>query len=327
LSADRRVLVTGAGGFIGRQSIEPLLAAGFEVHAVLSSRGSAQADAGVQSASGAKRNVQFWRADLTDPAEVDALTEGVRASHLLHFAWIATPGVYWQSPENYRWLEASRHLVASFERSGGVRAVTAGSCAEYDWSQVEICHERTSPLATGAVTPYAECKLALQRELEEFGRERRLSTAWGRLFFQYGPGEHPERLVASVIIHLLLGRDAPCSEGRQIRSFLNVRDVGAAFAALLDSAVQGAVNIGSADPVSIVEVLSAIGRQIGRPELIKLGARAASPNEPRVLLPDTGRLRDEVHFAPAWTLERGLDDAIRWWRNTLTERAAARASA
>ncbi len=172
-------------------------------------------------------------------------------------------------------------------------------------------------------TPYAECKIALQRALDEFGREHRLSTAWGRMFFQYGPGEHPDRLVASVIIHLLLGRDAPCSNGRQVRSFLHVEDVGAAFAALLDSEVEGAVNVGSADRVSIIELLSSIGRQIGRSELIKFGARAASAAEPRVLLPDIGRLRDEVRFVPHWTLEAGLDDAIRWWRRTLAQSASA----
>lgn len=316
MNAERRVLVTGAGGFIGRHSLEPLLAAGFDVHSVLSARGGAS-----EPAVSAK--VKAHHADLTDPHAVGALIDAVHPSHLLHFAWIATPGEYWQSAENYRWLEASRHLLASFERRGGVRAVMAGSCAEYDWSRAEICNERTSPLASGALTPYSECKIAMQRSLEEFGREHRLSTAWGRIFFQYGPGEHPDRLVASVIIHLLLGRDALCSSGRQVRSFLHVRDVGAAFAALLDSPVEGPVNIGSGERVSIAEVLSSIGARIGRPELIKFGARAASAAEPRVLLPDIGRLRDEVHFTPDWTLQAGLDDSIRWWRSTLAQSASA----
>ena len=97
-------------------------------------------------------------------------------------------------------------------------------------------------------TPYAECKIALQQTLADVGRTQGLSTAWGRIFFQFGPHEHPERLVASVIISLLSGREAPCTHGRQIRSFLHVADVGAAFAALLDSELEGAVNIGSGEP-------------------------------------------------------------------------------
>jgi nucleoside-diphosphate-sugar epimerase len=148
----------------------------------------------------------------------------------------------------------------------------------------------------------------------EFGDAKGLSTAWARVFFQYGPGEHPDRLVASVIRHLLSAREAPCSHGRQIRDFLHVADVGAAFAALLDSAVTGPVNIGSGTGIAIGELLGEIARQIGRPDLLRLGARAAPPGEPAVLVADVTRLHAEVGWRPHYTLADGLCSAIEWWR-------------
>ncbi|MGA2397475.1 MAG: NAD(P)-dependent oxidoreductase [Steroidobacteraceae bacterium] len=309
-----RVLVTGAAGFIGRASLEPLRAAGYEVCAVLSPRPDA-----LDRAGAVLPEIEVRHADLTDPLAVDALLDAAKPTHLLHFAWVATPGLYWQSEENYRWLSASRHLLAAFGRHGGVRAVMAGSCAEYDWSRVEVCHERSSPLAdaAGTVTPYAACKIAMQRSLEEYGRSHGISTAWGRIFFQYGPGEHRDRLIASVIVNLLAGREARCTHGRQIRSFLHVEDVGAAFAALLASAVQGPVNVGSGDRIAIAELLERLAREIGRPDLLKLGARAAPPGEPAVLVPDIGRLREEVRWNPRWRLDEGLKDTVRWWRARL----------
>jgi nucleoside-diphosphate-sugar epimerase len=314
LIAKRRVLVTGAGGFIGRSSLEALRAAGYEVHAVLSHESAAPAGARVH------------RADLLDLQAIEGLIGAVRPTHLLHFAWIATPGLYSGSAENYRWLAASQHLLRSFRAAGGARAVMAGSCAEYDWSRAQVCNERTSPLASDskdAVSAYAECKMALQRDLADFGRAQGLSTAWGRIFFQYGPHEHPQRLVASVIVNLLLGRDALCTHGRQIRSFLHVADVGSAFTALLNSEIGGPVNIGSGERIALAELLEAAARQIGRPHLLKLGARSAPPGDPAVLLPDIGRLRDEVGFKPRWTLDAGLADAIDWWRGRLIEGGAA----
>jgi nucleoside-diphosphate-sugar epimerase len=304
-----KVLVTGAAGFIGRSSLEPLRAAGHEVCAVLSPRPDRRDRAG-----GTLPDIEVRHADLTDAAAVDALLGAVRPTHLLHFAWITAPGLYWQSEENYRWLSASRYLLAAFARGGGVRAVMAGSCAEYDWSRVEVCHERTSPLAdeAGTATPYAACKIAMQRSLEEYSHG--LSSAWGRLFFQYGPGEHRDRLVASVIVNLLAGREARCTHGRQIRSFLHVEDVGAAFAALLASSVQGPVNIGSGERISIGGLLERLALDIGRPELLKLGARPAPPGEPAVLVPDIGRLAGEVGWSPRWSLDAGLQDTVRWWR-------------
>jgi nucleoside-diphosphate-sugar epimerase len=316
------VLVTGAGGFIGRSSLAPLSEAGFEVHGVLSPGGlrGARAGGGVTDRA-ARLPGEFHRADLLDAREIDSLIGLVRPTHLLHFAWIATPGEYWRSPENYRWLAASTHLLDAFQAGGGVRAVMAGSCAEYDWSRAGVCNERTTPLAEGlspsGATPYAECKIALSRVLGEIGRAQGLSTAWGRIFFQFGPREDPRRLVSSVIVDLLSGREAACTPGTQVRSFLHVDDVGAAFAALLGADVEGAVNVGSGERITIAELLGRVAERIGRRDLIKLGARPMPASEPPLLVPDIGRLRAEVGFEPRWTLDAGLDDTIRWWRAAL----------
>jgi len=303
--------VTGAAGFIGRSSLEPLREAGYEVCAALSPRPESRDRAGA-----ALPDVDVRHADLTDPGAVDALLEAVRPTHLLHFAWIATPGLYWQSEENYRWLSASRYLLDAFARRGGQRAVMAGSCAEYDWSHAAVCHERSSPLAdeAGTATPYAACKIAMQRTLEEYSRSHGLSSAWGRIFFQYGPGEHRDRLIASVIVNLLAGSEARVTHGRQIRSFLHVEDVGAAFAALLASTAQGPVNIGSGERIAIGELLQRLADIIGRPELLKLGARPAPPGEPAVLVPDIGRLSGDVGWRPRRLLDEGLRETVRWWR-------------
>jgi nucleoside-diphosphate-sugar epimerase len=313
----KRVLVTGASGFIGRWSVPALLRLGYEVHAVL----SRSATRGVpEELRGATPHI----ADLLDGAKIDALLGEVKPTHLLHFAWIATPGVYWDSADNFRWLSASERLLRSFRLNGGRRAVMAGSCAEYDWSRVGLCDERDSPLANAsgaalgpALSPYAECKIALQSTLAEFGRQERFSTAWGRIFFQFGPHEHPDRLVPSVICNLLLNREAPCSHGNQIRSFLHVADVGEAFAAVLDSALEGPVNIGSDERITLAELLHRIGAQIGRSELLRLGARPAAPREPALLVPEIQRLRDEAHWRPRFTLNEGLSDTIAWWRGRL----------
>jgi len=312
MRARRVVLVTGAGGFIGRWSIAPLLRAGYEVHAVLSGKANREVPAELAGSA--------WHfADLLAEADIDALIMGVKPSHLLHFAWIATPGLYWSSAENFRWLAASRHLLRCFAEHGGERVLMAGSCAEYDWTRGGVCDERSSALADtagAALSAYAECKIALQRELADFGRER-LTSAWGRIFFQFGPHEHPDRLVPSVIRNLLLNRAAPCSQGTQIRSFLHVADVGAAFAAVLDSTLEGPVNIGSGERIAVAELIDRIARQIGRPELIQLGARPAATNEPGLLVPEVHRLVEEAKWRPRYTLNAGLRDTIAWWRGRL----------
>jgi nucleoside-diphosphate-sugar epimerase len=305
------VLVTGAGGFIGRWSVPALLAGGFEVHAVVSA--SRQADVPAQLAG-----ATVHRSDLLDPKAIDALIDAAMPSHLLHFAWIAQPGVYWHSPDNVRWLRASEHLMQRFHAAGGARIVMAGSCAEYDGT-AGVCDEYASPLAddTAPSTPaYTACKLRLQRTLAEFSAERRLSSAWGRIFFQYGPFEHPDRLVPAVIRSLLRNQEALCSHGRQVRSFLHVADVGTAFAALVNAHVQGPVNVGSEQPLALAELIEQIAAKVGRPDLVRLGARPA-PAEAPLLVPVTRRLREETPWRPRFSLDEGLSDVICWWRAEL----------
>jgi nucleoside-diphosphate-sugar epimerase len=307
------VLITGAAGFIGRWSVAPLLGKGYEVHAVLSK--SAQSRLPAQAQGAIEHSV-----DLLDESAIDALLERVAPSHLLHFAWIATPGAYWTSPDNARWLAAGQHLARRFGALGGTRAVMAGTCAEYDWTRAAVCVERTTPLAdqTGsAVVPYVASKIAMQKMLAQLDQETSLSTAWGRIFFQFGPHEYEDRLVPSVIRHLLKNEEALCTHGRQIRSFLHVADVGAAFAELLDGDVQGAVNVGSDAGLSLADLIAEIALKIGRPDLVRLGAREPAANEPPLLIPDTHRLRDEVGFKPRYTLDAAIDDTIAWWRGHL----------
>jgi nucleoside-diphosphate-sugar epimerase len=121
----KRVLVTGSTGYIGRWSVPALLARGYEVHAV----GSREAGAGTPLPAELD-GAAYHAADLFDPPAVAALADRVRATHLLHFAWNATPGVYWTTPENFRWVSASLALLESFRRAGGERAVMAGRLAE-----------------------------------------------------------------------------------------------------------------------------------------------------------------------------------------------------
>jgi nucleoside-diphosphate-sugar epimerase len=308
----KRVLVTGAGGFIGRSSIAPLERMGFEVHAVFSGAAPGPIPTAL---AGAFTHV----ADLLSERQVAVLLKRVAPTHLLHFAWIATPGIYWRSADNFRWLAASQNLLQGFRALGGIRAVMAGSCVEYDWSKAGVCSETSSPMAdeSTALTPYAATKIALQKALAQFAREEHLSSAWGRIFFQFGPHEHPDRLVPSVIRHLLENQEALCTHGRQIRSFLHVADVGAAFAQLLESDVQGPVNIGSDERIALADLIDRIALEIGRPDLVRLGARSAPTEEPPLLVPDVHRLRDEVHWRPQFSLNEGLRDAIGWWRGQL----------
>jgi nucleoside-diphosphate-sugar epimerase len=294
-----RVLVTGATGFVGRHALAPLLAANHEVHAVTTREEPGDGD-----------GVAWHRADLLSSADVVA---EVAPELLLHLAWYVEPGRFWTAPENVRWVEASLALLRAFAGSGGRRAVVAGTCAEYDWSAAgERCSEQVTPLRPA--TLYGAAKHALHGVAARYAEQAGFELAWGRIFFVYGPGEPDGRLIPSVGRALLAGEPVPTTAGHQVRDFMHVQDLAAAFAALAESGVTGAVNVASGDPVAVREVVDRLAELAGRPDLPRPGALPDREGDPPRLVADVSRLRDEVGFAPRIGLLEGLAGTLEWLR-------------
>jgi nucleoside-diphosphate-sugar epimerase len=298
----KRVLITGASGFIGRHCLPLLQAPDTELHAVIP-EARFQLDI---------PGVKWHIADLLDHNPAELLVERIMPSHLLHLAWVTQPGEFWNSLENARWLRASLDLLQAFCDHGGQRLVVAGSCAEYDWRH-GYCSENVTPL--NPATLYGVCKKALFEATMSYAKQAAVSAAWGRVFFLYGPYEHPSRLVPSIITSLLQGRPAPCTNGHQLRDFLHVDDVACAFVRLLSSEMQGAVNLASGQPVSLRDMISLIGRKLDRAHLIQFGAIPLGDSEPSLLLANVDRLRIELGVSPRYGLSEGLDQTIEWWKD------------
>lgn len=333
-----RVLVTGAGGFIGRYALRPLLAAGFEVHGVT----SRQLLDGIPATAGASDDalheiapeVRWHRADLIAAESAVVLIREVRPSHLLHLAWCTQPASYRTTLENLDWVQASLRLMRAFGELEGRRAVFAGTCAEYAWKRHTHCVESAHPAAgdhaeetsatsatcrppptrTCPATLYGAAKHALHVVAERWAAQVGVELAWGRVFYSYGPYEHPIRLVSGVARALLRGEEALCTHGRQMCDYLYSPDMAGALAALLASEVTGPVNMASGMPVRVADVVAAIAAAAGRPELVRLGALPQRPGEPDQLTADVGRLRDEVGWSPTVDLHEGAARTVDWWR-------------
>jgi len=297
----KKVLVTGASGFIGRYCLPLLVQQGYEIHAVARQKPQETIE----------QDVRWHECDLLQPGSASSLVQQTRPTHLLHLAWYAVPQKFWTAPANLDWVRASLDLLRSFTESGGERIVAAGTCAEYAWDSGECLEAQTALLPH---TLYGSCKLAFGQILDSWGRQTGLSSAWGRVFFLYGPQEHPSRVVAYVTQSLLEGKEALCSDGTQMRDFLHVEDVASAFVSMLGSDVDGPVNIGSGKAVALRDVLMTIGELTGRPELLRFGARGSAGEAPAFWANNQKLLQSG--WSPRYNLTRGLAETVEWWRNS-----------
>ena len=304
----KRVLITGASGFIGSHCISPLLDLGYEVHAV-SQKTKCDEIAGVQ----------YHNANLLDDSELTMLFDKVKPGYLLHTAWIVEPGEALTSDKNSLWVEKTLAMVRHFKRNGGRRMVATGTCYEYDVNY-GTCSEDSTPLAP--VTYYGISKNALRSILQIDAEKSGYSFAWARLFYLYGPRENPKRLVPSVITSLLGSGTANCSHGMQLRDYIYVQDAADGLVTLLDSDLSGAYNISAGKAVTLQDIVRNIAGQLQGEDRVNFGAQAARSEEVPLIVGDNEKFKSKTGWTPKTDLDSGVSQTIDWWRNRIKSKKA-----
>jgi nucleoside-diphosphate-sugar epimerase len=294
-----RVLVTGAGGFVGRSCLEALRSGeAHEIHAT-------------------SRNASRWEGivwhetDLLAPGAARRIIEEVKPRALLHLAWVAT-GDYRISPLNRDWERASRELFEAFARSGGERVVVAGSALEYG-EPTGPCIEDQTPLSPRIL--YAEAKIRTGEALDAIASVAGMRWSWARLFQVYGPWEDCNRVIPAVARRLIEGRPADCTHSSYVRDFIHVKDVGEAIARVLETPADGAVNIGTGVGTTVRRILEELAEALGRRELLTFAAAAPGDEaDSPALVADITRLKRVTGWTPRIGAAEGAALTAAWWR-------------
>jgi nucleoside-diphosphate-sugar epimerase len=288
-----RVLLTGASGFIGRYVLNQLAQA--EIDTIVIGRSRPDRYAG-----------DFIEADLLDVQDWRDLIQTAAASHLIHLAWYVEHGQYWDSPQNFRWVEASLRLVEAFCLAGGQKVVAAGTCAEYDWT-FGYCLEEQTPLIPA--TLYGVAKDSTRRLLEEICKLHQTQFAWGRVFLPYGIGEDSRRLIPS-LIDVFKGKRAPFGvNAESYRDFVHVEDVARGFICLLLSDAEGVYNIASGNPTQIGGVVRTIAKAFNANPSKVLELATERPGEPKVLFGNNQKLR-MLGWEPKYSIEEFVHSQV-----------------
>ncbi len=284
-----KLLVTGATGFIGAAFVRLARARGHEVAALARQRPGADED-----------GLRWLPGTLETPPWPEI--ETFAPDGCLHAAWIAEPGVYMESPLNEDYLRWSVDFFRRLAANGLRHAVGLGTCIEYRIDG-QPSRENATPLEP--LSPYARAKDALRRTVEEEIAGADFGFAWGRVFYPYGPGEHPARLCSALARKLRAGETLLLKTPGSTKDYIFIDDLAAAILAVIEHGLTGAINLGTGQGVTVREIARTLGRLLGKEELVGESDTPA-PDPLHYVVADATRLLGETGWHPAWTQEEGL---------------------
>lgn len=293
-----KILLTGPTGFIGSAFARLALSRGHQVGGLIIP--GEQPPAGLEDTP----NLEWFRGTLAEPPweKIQAFEPQV----CLHTAWITTPGVYLESPENYRFLEASVAFLRRLVSFGTRHIAGLGTCIEYQIGNQPLS-ETTTPIAPS--TTYARCKDELRRTLESEARNGGFDFCWARIFYPYGPGEHPSRLCSSLIQRLSRNEEVTLKTPNSTKDYIFITDLAEALLTILEKRFAGPINVGTGAGLSVRTVAQTIGKLLGKTSLVK----EIDPPEPDpfpFVVADATKLR-ALNWQPRHTLEQGIGTLLQ----------------
>jgi UDP-glucose 4-epimerase len=309
-----RVLVTGGAGYIGSTAVAELLARGYEV-SVLDDCSSGHEDAVPSGAT-------FIHGSLLDPASVQRAIAGCQG--VIHFAAKSLVGESVLKPELYHEVNVggTRILLSEMRKAGITKLVFSSTAATYGEPEAIPITEDSS---TNPTSPYGSTKLEVDRMITEaaksgiaaislryFNVAGALQSEGGWLAERHDPETHliPNLLRASVESPLnIFGDDWPTQDGTCIRDYIHVVDlIDAHIAALekLEMSKHLIINLGSGSGYSVMEVIRAASKVLGREIPSKITARRAG--DPAILIADISKAKTILGWSPLRSIEQMVSD-------------------
>ncbi|MBI2566915.1 MAG: GDP-mannose 4,6-dehydratase [Candidatus Schekmanbacteria bacterium] len=323
----RRALVTGAAGFVGRHLCRELAARGVIVHGTRRPH-PGQSVAMVEAA-------MLHEAEISDRERLTAILREVEPTEIYHLAGLADVGAAWrQREQTYRvnvWgcLELLEAIVTIGMTNASLLVV--GSSEEYGTvpAEEQPIHE-DRPLAPRS--PYGASKACQEILACQYARAFGLGVLVARPFNHAGPGQQTgfvcsdfARQIAAIELGL---EEAPLRVGNLSaqRDFTDVRDVVRAYADLIEKGRPGvAYNVCSGRPVPIEDILGILRESAHQRIAVARDSERMRPSDTPIFVGSSERLQRDTGWSPQIALEQTLRDVLAYWRATLgAEGASAR---
>jgi NAD dependent epimerase/dehydratase len=318
LLTNKKILVTGADGFIGSHLVEMLLAQGCDVRAFVYYNSFNSWGWLDSLAPEVLRNLDVVSGDIRDPNGVEAAMQDCAV--VFHLAALIAIPFSYNSPDSYvdTNIKGTLNVLQAARKIGCERVLITSTSEVYGTAQYTPIDEK-HPFQ--GQSPYSATKIGADRLAESFYRSFSTPVVIVRPFNTYGPRQSARAVIPTIITQLLLGAtQLQLGSLTPTRDFNYVADTVAGFISLAqtDAAVGKEINIATGQERTIGDVARFLLQQINPQVTILTDEQRLRPEASEVmrLLGDNTLITTLTDWRPKYNLEAGLSATIAWFRQT-----------
>lgn len=312
----KKILVTGADGFIGSHLTELLIEQGYDVRAFVYYN-SFNSWGWLDSFPEKKiKRVEVFPGDIRDPYGVEAAMEGCDV--VFHLAALISIPFSYLSPDSYVETNIKGTLnVLQSARKLAVKKIIITSTSEVYGTARYVPIDERHPLQ--AQSPYSATKIASDHLAESFYRSFGLPVVIARPFNTYGPRQSARAIIPTIITQLLTGAKEICLGNlTPTRDFSYVKDVCHAFLEIAGSkrTIGEEINISTGIEISIEKLTRVLADMLNLPVKIIVEKKRKRPKDSEVeqLLGSNKKITALTGWRPQYDLEKGLQETISWFK-------------
>lgn len=315
----KRVLVTGADGFIGSHLTEELVKKGYKVRAFAYYNSFNNWGWLDTLPKEIMDEVDVFTGDIRDPNGVHTAMKGME--EVFHLAALIAIPFSYHSPDSYVDTNIKGTLnVLQAARNLGTQKIMITSTSEVYGTAQYVPIDEKHPYQ--GQSPYSATKIGADRLAESFYRSFQLPISIVRPFNTYGPRQSARAVIPTIISQLLAGKEEiHLGALTPTRDFNYVKDTVAGFIAIAESdrTVGQEINIATRQEISIGQLAEEIIMQINPKAQIICDEERIRPSKSEVnrLLGENAKIKELTDWKPQYTLQRGLKETIDWMRENL----------